>query len=52
MAARSSAGDAALRRAAEQWLLWDKVRDGGTAGALPGGTAGAGRNGAPGHAGT
>ncbi|KAJ7407782.1 Phosphoglucomutase-2 [Pitangus sulphuratus] len=24
MAARGSAGDAALRRAAEQWLLWDK----------------------------
>lgn len=28
MAARGSAGDAALRRAAEQWLLWDKVRGG------------------------
>lgn len=28
MAARGSAGDGALRRAAEQWLLWDKVRGG------------------------
>lgn len=30
MAARGSAGDAALRCAAEQWLLWDKVRGGGS----------------------
>lgn len=29
MAARPSAGDGAVRRAAEQWLLWDKVRGGG-----------------------
>lgn len=29
MAAQGSAGDAALRREAEQWLQWDQVRGGG-----------------------
>lgn len=50
MAARGSAGDAALRRAAEQWLLWDKVRGGsgqaGGGGVAMGAQAGEGSGGA------